>query len=82
MTIGHGAILGAYAVVRKDVPPYAIIIGNPAQIIRYRFNESIIQKLLDIAWWDRFTFHEILFEMPYTNDLESFFKYAYSRMSP
>lgn len=51
VTIGDGAIIGARAVVMKDVPPYAIVAGTPAKVIRYRFSETIIQQLLEIAWW-------------------------------
>lgn len=50
--IGDGAIVGAHAVVTKDVDPYAIVVGNPARVIRYRFNREIIKQLLDIEWWD------------------------------
>lgn len=52
VSIGHGAVIGAKSVVVKDVPPYAIVGGNPARIIRYRFDERTIQKLLELAWWD------------------------------
>lgn len=51
-TIGDGAVIGAGAVVSKDIPPYAIAVGNPIKILRYRFDESTITKLLDIKWWD------------------------------
>ncbi|MBB4231773.1 CatB-related O-acetyltransferase [Rhizobium mongolense] len=53
VTIGDGAVIGAGAVVTKDVPPYAIVAGNPAKIIRYRFEPQIIEKLLRVRWWDR-----------------------------
>ena len=49
--IGHGAIVGSHAVVTKDVPPYAIVGGNPAKIIRQRFSDSQIAALLDLEWW-------------------------------
>ncbi len=51
VTIGDGAIVAAKSVVTKDVPAYAIVGGNPAQILRYRFSEEIIAQLLEIAWW-------------------------------
>jgi acetyltransferase-like isoleucine patch superfamily enzyme len=50
--IGTGAIVAAGAVVVKDVPPYAIVGGNPAKIIRYRFTEDQIKALLDSEWWN------------------------------
>ncbi len=52
VTIGDGAAIGACSVVARDVPPYAIVAGNPAQVIRYRFGEETIRKLLDIKWWN------------------------------
>jgi acetyltransferase-like isoleucine patch superfamily enzyme len=48
VTIGKGAVVAARSVVTKDVPPYAIVAGNPARIIRYRFDKSLIQKLENI----------------------------------
>lgn len=50
--IGDGAAIGTGSVVSKDVPPYAIVSGNPARIVRYRFHEEAVQKLLQIRWWD------------------------------
>lgn len=49
--IGDGAVVGAGAVVTKSVPPYAIVAGNPARIIRYRFSEALIARLLATRWW-------------------------------
>jgi acetyltransferase-like isoleucine patch superfamily enzyme len=51
VTIGSGAIVAAASVVTKDVPPYAIVGGNPARVLKYRFDEKIVVDLLDIAWW-------------------------------
>lgn len=50
--IGDGAIIASKSVVVKNVPPYAVVGGNPSQIIKMRFNESIVNKLLGIKWWD------------------------------
>lgn len=65
ITIGDGAIIGAKSVVTKDVPPYAIVVGNPAKIIRYRFNEQIIKELLELKWWN--LEDEIIKQIPYDN---------------
>lgn len=52
VTIGDGAIIAAGSIVTKDVPPYAIVGGNPAKLIRYRFNNDEINKLLNDKWWN------------------------------
>lgn len=53
ITIGDGAIIGAGSIVTKDVPPYAIVAGNPAHILRYRFSEETIDALLQTQWWNK-----------------------------
>jgi acetyltransferase-like isoleucine patch superfamily enzyme len=50
--ISNGAIVAANSVVTKDVPPYSIVAGNPAKIVKYRFDESQIEKLLKLSWWN------------------------------
>ncbi len=49
---GAGAIVAARSLVARDVPPYTVVGGNPAKVIRMRFSDEIISALLDIAWWD------------------------------
>lgn len=51
VTVGHGAVIGAEAVVARDVRPYAIVVGNPAREIRRRFSDEQVEALLRIAWW-------------------------------
>ena len=50
--IGNGAVVGAGAIVTKDVPDYAVVAGNPAKIIKYRFNDNLIERLKLIKWWN------------------------------
>lgn len=52
ITVGHGAVIGARSVVTADVPPFAIVAGNPARIVRYRHPPEAIDRLLQLAWWD------------------------------
>lgn len=52
LTVGDGAVIAADSVVVRDVPPYAIVGGNPAQIIKYRFPPKMIEALLHLRWWD------------------------------
>ena len=69
--IGDGAIVAAGAVVTKDVPPYAIVGGVPARVIKYRFSPAIIKKLLASQWWN--LPDSVLEKMP-TNDVNLFIK--------
>ena len=52
VTIGHGAVVAAASVVASDVPPYAIVGGNPARVIRRRYGDEDVERLLRAAWWD------------------------------
>lgn len=72
LNIGDGAVIGSDAVVTKDVPPYAIVGGNPARIIRYRFSEDVINELLKISWWKyKYTDFSIASDL----DIGSFIEY-------
>lgn len=51
VSIGNGAVIGAGAVVNKDIPDYAIAVGVPAKIVKYRFNEEKIHRLIESEWW-------------------------------
>lgn len=52
VTIGDGAVVAAYSVVTKDVPPYTIVGGNPAKPLKKRFDDALIQLLLELRWWE------------------------------
>ena len=53
LNIGDGAVIAAGAVVTKDVPPYAVVAGCPARILRYRFSDVIISEMEKERWWDK-----------------------------
>ena len=52
VTIGDGAVVGAYALVNHDVPPYAVVAGMPARVLRHRFDPETVEALLALRWWD------------------------------
>ena len=62
VTIGAGAIVGARATVLHDVPPYAIVVGTPARVVRLRFPEATVERLLRVEWW-RYSIYD-LFDAP------------------
>jgi chloramphenicol O-acetyltransferase type B len=71
VTIGDGAVVGAGSVVTKEVPPYAIVAGNPARLIRYRFSELLRSRLMSVRWWD-LNEGELRALAPYVRDVEAF----------
>jgi len=52
VSIGNGAVIGCNSTICKDVPPYSIFAGNPASLVKYRFDEPIINHLQEMRWWD------------------------------
>jgi len=52
VSVGNGVIVGASSVVTKDIPDYAIVVGNPARVIKYRYSKEDIEWLLNLKWWD------------------------------
>ena len=67
--IGDGAIVAAYAVVAKDVPPYAVVAGNPARVVKMRFPEEVVELLLKLRWWD-WPVEEITAFLPVLTDVD------------
>ncbi|WP_394245312.1 CatB-related O-acetyltransferase [Vibrio astriarenae] len=52
VTVGHGLIIGAKSVVSSDIPPCSIAVGNPAKVVKIRFDEEAVELLLSLSWWD------------------------------
>jgi hypothetical protein len=81
VTIGDGAVVATGSVITKDVPPYAIVGGNPAKLIKYRHSEEQIAALLELKWWD-WPEDEIREAVPYlaSEDVDAFIDYARAKM--
>lgn len=73
VTIKDGAIIGAGSIVTKDIPAYAVVVGTPAKIIKYRFSDDIICKLVDLKWWN-FSEKHLKDNIDFFSD-EKFYKY-------
>ena len=73
VSIGDGAIVGAGTIVSKDVPPYAVVVGSPMKIIKYRFDDEQIEKLSKIRWWE-FDDDKLQKVEKYFFDVEEFIK--------
>ena len=78
--IGNGAVIGSNAVVAKNVPPYAIVVGNPARVIKYRFEPEIIEKLQQIKWWN-WDVEKIRRNVPLMENVEKFVEKNYTPKS-
>ena len=76
--IGNGAVIGTNSVVKKKIPPYSIAVGNPARVVKYRFEPEIIRKLLAIKWWN-WNIKKILNNLELMNEPKKFVDTHYSK---
>jgi acetyltransferase-like isoleucine patch superfamily enzyme len=74
--VGDGAVIGAGAVVSKSVPPYAVVAGNPAQLLRYRFDVDTRRRLLELQWWEWSDEEIAALRAPFMSDIGSFLEEA------
>ena len=79
--IGDGAVVATHAVVTKSVPSYAVVAGNPARIVKYRFSPQIIDRLINVQWWN--LPHEYICQelAPVMDDIEEFLRRAEHKKS-
>ena len=77
VSIGDGAVIGARAVITKDVPPYSVVVGNPGIVVKKRFDDATIENLLKVEWW-KWEDSKINVALPYllNNQIESFLMFA------
>lgn len=72
VSIGDGAIIGAGALITRDVPPFSVVVGNPGRIVKFRFEESVIERLLRVKWWDLdIDTVRGFIDLLYTNDIDT-----------
>lgn len=76
VTIGDGCVIGAGAIVAKSIPPYSIVVGNPGRIVKKRFDEETIEKLLLMKWWN-WNYKDIYHAIPLllSTDIDGLFSY-------
>ena len=79
VTIGSGAIIGANSVVAKNIPPYAIAVGNPARVVKYRFDAETIKKFMAVKWWN-WDIKKIYDNVPLLYDTENFLAKYFSEV--
>lgn len=74
VSVGDGAVVAGNSVVTKSVPPYAVVAGNPARIVKYRFSPDVVQDLLELKWWDLSENDIRKYGIPHLNDIPTFLK--------
>lgn len=76
VTIGDGAVIAANAVVAKSVPPYSVVVGNPGRVVKQRFDDITVERLLEMKWWD-WEYEDIYHVIPLlqSNQMDALYKY-------